>query len=460
MLFSSVEFLFGFLTVVLVAYYLLYRHRKLQNILLCLVSIAFYAWGGPVYALLMLGSILVNWWCGLHVADVTAPHRRRWLVGSVVLNLSVLFVFKYLNFVQDNICGLLGVPKIAPEIALPIGISFFTFQAMSYVIDVYRGQGRAQKSPLNVALYISFFPQLIAGPIVRYETIDQQIDSRIESWGKFQEGVQRFMLGLVRKVLLANHCGILADSIFNAQAEGQAFPVWVFWLGAICYALQIYHDFAGYSDMAIGLGKMFGFDFLENFDKPYFSRSVAEFWRRWHISLGSWFRDYVYIPLGGNRVTYRRHIFNLFVVWLCTGIWHGANWTFICWGLYYFLLLTFEKETGFPRGCWWGRLYTMLSVLIGWVLFRAASLPQAVAYLGGMLGIGTSPMWSETALLQSNWPYLILAIVWTVGEGIPWTQKMQGKVKLVENIALSVGFLLSVAELFASQYNPFIYFNF
>ena len=349
MLFSSSTFLFAFLPIVIFIYYVFLRnHRNLQNIFLLIASLIFYAWGEVAFVFVMMLSIIANYFFGLFVSRAKNTNKKKLpLVLSIVFNLSILFVFKYLVFTLTNINALFGANLAIPNIALPIGISFFTFQAMSYVIDVYRGE-EAQKSILNVGLYISFFPQLIAGPIVRYKTVAYQILHRKESFDDFSSGVCRFIIGMGKKVLLANSLAVVADAAFDGDIANTSASF--AWLGAIAYTMQIFFDFSGYSDMAIGLGKMFGFKFLENFDYPYISGSITEFWRRWHISLGSWFRDYVYFPLGGSRVKSKgRLIFNLFVVWLLTGIWHGANWTFIIWGLMYFVLLVIEKLTGMHK---------------------------------------------------------------------------------------------------------------
>ncbi|MEG2421432.1 MAG: MBOAT family O-acyltransferase, partial [Oscillospiraceae bacterium] len=335
MLFSSSVFLFAFLPIVLLCYFGPLRgKRRGQNLFLLVSSLFFYAWGEPWFVLVMMGSIAANYGFGLWVArqKERGESYRVPMVLAVVSNLTLLFLFKYLTFVLTNLRGL-GLPMMVPVIALPIGISFFTFQAMSYVIDVARGHGEAQRSILNVGLYVSFFPQLIAGPIVKYETVADQIMNREETWEDFSAGISRFLVGLGKKVLLSNQLAVVADAAFNFGGD---LSVSFAWLGALAYSLQIFLDFSGYSDMAIGLGRLFGFHFLENFNYPYLSTSITDFWRRWHISLGTWFRDYVYIPLGGNRTSKRVHIRNLFVVWLLTGIWHGANWTFVAWGLFYF----------------------------------------------------------------------------------------------------------------------------
>ena len=330
MVFSNSFFIFSFLPITLAGYYILLPWRKLQNVWLVLVSLFFYAWGEPRLVLLMLLSIMMNYLFGLWIdrSRGNTGKARTVIILMLIYNLSVLFIFKYLNFV----CGIFGLDISDWNITLPIGISFYTFQAISYVIDVYRRQGQVQKNPLNVALYIAFFPQLIAGPIVRYQTIAEQIENRKESWDDFSKGTECFIIGLSKKLILANSFAPIADYAFGHIPELSGGAAWI---GAVCYTFQIYFDFAGYSDMAIGLGKMFGFQFLGNFRYPYLSASVSEFWRRWHISLGSWFRDYVYIPLGGSRVrTKTRLIWNLFLVWALTGIWHGANSTFLLWGLW------------------------------------------------------------------------------------------------------------------------------
>ena len=342
MLFSSTIFIYLFLPLVLFFNFIVFKwSRLLQNINLLFASLFFYAWGEPKYVFLMMGSIVVNWFMGLMISKKRDKQKQSKLIVAldVTFNLGVLFVFKYLTFTGNIIDSLFGVSLPIPNIALPIGISFFTFQAMSYVIDVYRQKGEVQTNILYVGLYISFFPQLIAGPIVRYETIADQIKNRKETLDDFFDGFARFVIGLSKKVLLANTFAILADNAFDGAKNGDSISVMFGWLGAIAYSLQIFFDFSGYSDMAIGLGRIFGFQFLENFDYPYVSKSITEFWRRWHMSLGTWFRDYLYFPLGGSRCSRGRNIFNLFVVWLLTGLWHGANFTFIVWGLMYFLLL-------------------------------------------------------------------------------------------------------------------------
>ncbi len=464
MVFSSSIFIFLFFSCVIFIYYLpLRKSRRLQNLFLTLASLCFYAWGEPVFVLVMVASILANWGFALAVHSQKGREGSCTpiLVAMLTVNLGILFVFKYLMFTLNNLNFWLGLEIAVPTILLPIGLSFFTFQAISYVVDVYRGRGEVQKNPFNVALYIAFFPQLIAGPIVRYETIAHQIHHRQETVDDFAEGCRRFIIGLGKKMILANHMAVIADAAFQADSLSLAMA----WLGAIAYSLQIYYDFSGYSDMAIGLGRIFGFHFLENFNYPYVSKSISEFWRRWHISLGSWFRDYVYFPLGGSRVSSnRRMVANLFVVWLLTGIWHGANWTFIVWGLMYFALIALEKMTGFEgRLGWAGHLYTMVFVVIGWVIFRADSLTQAMAYLGAMAGQGTSGILCDTAaqLVRSNRLYLALALLFSLPVGRWVEEKRDNPLGLVVYpIAILLTFLVSVALIAKGGYNPFIYFNF
>lgn len=465
MVFSSTTFLFLFLPIVLIAYYnQIIKSLPFKNAVLIVSSIFFYAWGEPVYVLLMLGSILVNWALGL-IVDKNRENKKSKvaLTVSVIVNIGMLFVFKYLTFTLENVNAILHTDINTLNITLPIGISFFTFQAMSYVIDVYRGNGEVQKNPCNVALYISFFPQLIAGPIVRYQTIADQIKSRHENFDDFTNGTYRFMIGFVKKVLIANNVAIVADGIFDSKVGSVSSA----WLGALAYTLQILFDFSGYSEMAIGLGKMFGFNFLENFDYPYISKSVSEFWRRWHISLGTWFRDYVYFPLGGSRVQKKsRLVFNLFVVWTLTGIWHGANWTFLVWGLFYFVILTLEKLTGFPEKLgFFSHIYTMLLVIIGWVIFRAKDITSAWSYLKDMFGFGSLPFYDDTTLFYlSNYKFFFIfgAICC-----FPIIRALKKKINtdkpvytVVWGILLIALFLISVTYTIKGTYNPFIYFNF
>ena len=471
MLFSSTTFLYFFLPAVLLVYYgLLRRSRPLQNLFLTLASLFFYAWGEPRFVLVMLLSICMNWLFGLGVDRARQKGRqgRSWVTAAVVFNLSVLFLFKYLTFTLKNLSFLLPEGFSIPEIALPIGISFFTFQALSYVLDVHRGAGEVQKNIVHVGLYISLFPQLIAGPIVRYQTVAHEIVHRTENDEDFFDGFARFTVGLCKKVLLSNSLSAFADYAFGHTGE---LTVGYAWLGAVCYTLQIYFDFSGYSDMAIGLGRMLGFHFLENFNYPYISSSVTEFWRRWHISLGTWFRDYVYIPLGGNRVSRRRHFGNLFAVWLLTGIWHGANWTFVAWGLMYFILLAIEKYTGLDKaktGLWGTaarRGYTLLFVMLGWVIFKSDSLGHTWQYFGAMVGGNGTGLWDglflrdfRTALIP-----LAAALLFSMPVGSFVKKRLNTDspaLQILYYAVLFVLFVLSVASIESSAHNPFIYFNF
>lgn len=474
MIFSSTVFIAIFLPVVLLFYYVIFaplkkRRRIVQNYFLFLVSLLFYAYGEIKFVFIMLLSIAANWLFGLLVEKFKASRKRAYAVLSVMLlfNLAIIFVFKYLMFTLETSNRFLKTSFAIPKITLPIGISFFTFQAISYVVDVYRGHGAAQKNPVNVGLYISFFPQLIAGPIVRYETVAEQILHRRESFDKFSEGICRFITGMAKKMILANNMGRLADIAFGL--ENESLSVAMAWAGAIAYTFQILFDFSGYSDMAIGLGKMFGFEFLENFNYPYISKSITEFWRRWHISLGTWFRDYLYIPLGGSKVKNKaRLIFNLFVVWACTGLWHGASWTFIAWGLLYFVLLTFEKLTGIAkkdRLRVLRHLYTMFFVVMGWVLFRSDTIGGALSYMKTMFFGGTAGVMDGDAYyyICEYAVTFVLCIIASLpvktlvdrlaGKTAVWVERLSA----VWYVAL---FVVSLSYIAKSSYNPFIYFNF
>ena len=475
MLFSSTVFLFAYLPFVIFCYYALFRkNRLLQNIFLLIMSLIFYAWGEPKFVLVMMLSIIVNWALGIPAAkyrDDKVKGRAVIAVGAV-FNIGLMFIFKYLMFTLENVNAVFGLSIPVPQITLPIGISFFTFQAFSYVIDVYRNDGEMQKNPLNVGLYVSFFPQLIAGPIVRYQTVANEIKHRRETRADFTSGVERFIVGFLKKVMLANTMAVIADAAFDAKTTiSPSFA----WLGAIAYTFQIYFDFAGYSDMGIGMGRMFGFHFLENFNYPYVSKSVTEFWRRWHISLGTWFRDYVYFPMGGSRVDSKaRLVFNLFVVWFLTGVWHGANWTFLVWGLMYFAILTVEKLTDVPKKE--GRFlnipkyaYTMLLVIFGWVIFRADSIGAAGDYFKAMFGASGGPLISEDTIfyLKNNLALLIASAVFSLPVA-PFVRKkieaLNEKTRRTANavytVALLLLFIVAISYMIKGTYNPFIYFNF
>ena len=465
---SSSFFVFAFLPAVILGNLILKPWRGAQNVWLVIASLFFYAWGEPRVVFVMTASILVNYIFGLLVGRYRENRRISYILITLMLicNLSALFVFKYMNFVF----GIAGIDTDNWGISLPIGISFYTFQAISYVIDVYRGDGEAQKNPLNVALYISFFPQLVAGPIVRYRTIEEQIRTRKETAADFAAGVQRFITGLAKKLILANSFAPVADYMFG---HIDSLSVISAWLGAICYTLQIYFDFSGYSDMAIGMGRMFGFHFQENFNYPYISGTITEFWRRWHISLGTWFRDYIYFPMGGSRVDKKgRLVFNLFVVWTLTGIWHGANWTFLFWGWWYFVILTVEKLTKLPK--WidhtvWRipyQIFTMFCVIAGWVFFRADSLAQAVHYIGKMwnpAGIGLDKL--SIFWVKDLWLLLLVGIVCSTPvakklEEICAGSRLAAPAEFVKAVWLLVLFVLCIGFMVNSSYNPFIYFNF
>jgi D-alanyl-lipoteichoic acid acyltransferase DltB (MBOAT superfamily) len=436
--------------------------RTFRNTILLLASICFYAWGEPVFVFVMMTSILVNWWFGLLRAR--GKPKKSVLTAAVVYNVALLFVFKYLSFTLRNVNYVFHT-DVTADIALPIGISFFTFQLMSYVFDVCQRPELARRNPLDVALYVSLFPQLIAGPIVRFETIADEIRGRVETNSDFTDGVTRFVFGLGKKLLIANYVGFLADEIFTSSFPLSSATAWI---GAIAYTLQIYFDFSGYSDMAIGLGRMFGFHFEENFDYPYVSKSVTEFWRRWHISLSTWFRDYLYIPLGGNRGTKSRTIFNLFVVWLLTGVWHGANWTFVAWGLYYFVLLLTERasrERGlsnfFPSRM--GHLYALFFVVIGWVLFRSESIAAAGKYLTFMFGANGWIDESAKLYFRDGKVVLLAGMLFSMPVAA-WCEKRLVVGARLKDAAISLSillvFVLSILACIKNSYNPFIYFNF
>ncbi len=465
MIFSSNIFLFVFLPVTVLIYYSLKKLPIIcRNVWLLIASLFFYAWGEPEFVLVMFLSIVVNYGFGLWV-----DKARNAVYGKVVValmlffNLGILFYHKYMNFVTRNLNELTGGKVAITNILLPIGISFFTFQAISYVIDVYRGDTKVQKNPLYVGLYIALFPQLVAGPIVRYETIAEQIIGRKENWSDFCSGVERFVRGFLKKVLISNVVALAADDIFGMVLNKEPVGMALAWVGAIAYTLQIYYDFSGYSDMAIGLGRMFGFKFKENFNAPYFAESITDFWRRWHISLSTWFRDYVYIPLGGSRVNGKiRLLFNLFVVWTLTGIWHGAEWTFLFWGLFYFVLLAFEKLTGLPKrlnnkvakGGY--RVFTIAAVIAAWVIFRAESIRVALRYLLSMAGSNGIMNGLDLAIfyLREYWYIWIIAILYLKWETISDRAKYQ-----LVWLELPL-FLYAVSNLVIDSYNPFIYFNF
>ena len=468
MLFSSIVFLFTFLPAVMILYYLL--PVRFRNVILLLASLVFYAWGEPVYLFLMLLSILFNYFSGLDIARNLQDKRaaKRSLVFNLIINLAVLGFFKYEGFVLDTLNGILPVHISYHALPLPIGISFYTFQILSYIIDVYRGNVKVQTNLPNFALYVTMFPQLIAGPIVQYADVDEQLASREVSWTKFGEGSMYFIRGLAKKVLLANTSGMIFTEV-SGLAKGNI-AVMTAWLGAFAYMFQIYFDFSGYSDMAIGLGKMFGFEFNMNFNYPYVSKSITEFWRRWHISLSSWFRDYVYIPLGGNRVSKIKHIRNLLIVWFLTGLWHGAAWNFVAWGLYYGVILIIEKYLLSPvldrlpdivR-----HIYSIVLVVIGWVLFFSSSFGQAADYIRVMFGAGAHGFADRESmyLLTSN---LILWLILIFGSTplvhFRYEHMLRSKkwnTTIINSVVYAALFIVCIAYLVTETYNPFLYFRF
>ena len=468
MLFSSIVFLFTFLPAVMILYYLL--PVRFRNVILLLASLVFYAWGEPVYLFLMLLSILFNYFSGLDIARNLQDKRaaKRSLVFNLIINLAVLGFFKYEGFVLDTLNGILPVHISYHALPLPIGISFYTFQILSYIIDVYRGNVKVQTNLPNFALYVTMFPQLIAGPIVQYADVDEQLASREISRTKFGEGSMYFIRGLAKKVLLANTSGMIFTEVSGLAKDNIA--VMTAWLGAFAYMFQIYFDFSGYSDMAIGLGKMFGFEFNMNFNYPYVSKSITEFWRRWHISLSSWFMDYVYIPLGGNRVSKIKHIRNLLIVWFLTGLWHGAAWNFVAWGLYYGVILIIEKYLLSPvldrlpdvvR-----HIYSIVLVVIGWVLFFSSSFGQAADYIRVMFGAGAHGFADRESmyLLTSN---LILWLILIFGSTplvhFRYEHMLRSKkwnTTIINSVVYAALFIVCIAYLVTETYNPFLYFRF
>lgn len=467
MVFSSLLFLFLFLPAVLLVYYV--SPKRLKNLVLLLASLVFYAWGEPVYIVLMLFATIGDYVFGLLLSSPKhSPLRRKLIVAaSIAINLGVLGFFKYADFLISNLNSLLGTSMPLLDLPLPIGISFYTFQSISYIIDVYRRDAEAQRNWLDFAAYISLFPQLVAGPIVQYTTIAKQLRDRTIGHSMFAEGVRRFIIGLAKKVLLANNIGLLWDQI-SSQPTG-SLTVLMAWLGIIAFAFQIYFDFSGYSDMAIGLGLMLGFRFNENFNYPYISQSITEFWRRWHISLGTWFRDYVYIPLGGNRHGLLKQLRNIAIVWMLTGIWHGASWNFLLWGVYFGIILIFEKWfiLRFLQAspAWIRHSYALLLILFGWVLFALESLPDIAAYFTAMFGGNSMPLWNDAALYE--WYTNAILLLLLIAASIPIS-----KAKLLVNRASSASvqaagliwhlllLLASIAYLVDASFNPFLYFRF
>ena len=485
MVFSSIPFLYYFLPAVVLSYFLLSwlvegvvrlitKNQTLghkasiftKNVVLLLFSLLFYGWGEPIYLFLMIGTILLFWVCGLAIGKCQrVGWKRFWLVLSIVVSLGLLGVFKYADFFVDNFNALTGLSVPLLKLALPIGISFYTFQSLSYTIDVYRGDVAVQKNPLYFGAYVALFPQLIAGPIVRYVDVARELDDRTHDWEQMKLGIRRFIIGLAKKIVIADGFALLI-SIFRDSGEQS---VLFYWMYAIAFTLNIYFDFSAYSDMAIGLGKVFGFNFIENFNYPYLSKSVSEFWRRWHMSLGSWFRDYVYIPLGGNRVGKWRWLFNTFVVWMLTGMWHGASWNFILWGLLYAVCLVIEKWVPAIKKmpAFFRHFYTMAVVVLGFVLFNETDIAKLGKDFACLFGFGNLPLISaETVYYLKS--FAILFVLGVVG-CTPLVKNCANRlseskagsiVVVLECVVLAVLLLLCTGYLIDGSFSPFLYFRF
>ena len=461
MLFSSIPFLYCFLPAVVLVYFLV--PRSLKNAVLLLFSLAFYAWGEPKYVFLMLATIAAFYGCGLAIGKARAQKWKKfWLTVSVVVGIGLLAIFKYAVFFVENFNAATGLSMSLLRLALPVGISFYTFQSLSYTIDVYRGNVPVQKNPISFGAYVTLFPQLIAGPIVRYADVARELDSRVHTWEDTMLGIRRFLIGLGKKIILADNFALLI-SIFRDSNEKS---VLFYWMYAIAFTLNIYFDFSGYSDMAIGLGRIFGFHFIENFNYPYLSKSVTEFWRRWHMSLGSWFRDYVYIPMGGNRVPKLRWVFNILTVWMLTGLWHGASWNFVLWGLMFAVLLLIEKWVPalqkLPDILRHG--YVLFLVMISFVLFNADTLSQAAGDIAGLFGFGGVPALTEQTLYYLR-SYGLLFLLGFIGSTpvIRDTARRVGESRIgavLEPLVLILLLLVCTGYLVDGSFSPFLYFRF
>ncbi len=465
MLFSSIPFLYYFLPAVIILYFLV--PRVLKNAVLLLSSLVFYAWGEPKYVVLMVSSILLFFLCGLAIGKAQSKKwKKAWLTISVVGSILLLGIFKYADFFVASFNSVTGLSIPLLKLALPIGISFYTFQCLSYTIDVYRGNVQVQKNIVSFGAYVALFPQLIAGPIVRYVDVARELNERTHSWEDICLGARRFLIGMGKKIILADNFALLMK-LFRESGEQS---VLFYWMYAIAFGLNIYFDFSGYSDMAIGLGRVFGFHFIENFNYPYMSKSISEFWRRWHMSLGSWFRDYVYIPLGGNRVKLGRWVFNTLVVWMLTGLWHGASWNFVLWGLLYAALLMFEKFVPaikkLPTVL--RHVYTLFAVLLGWVLFNAEEMSMLGTDLAGMFGFGGLPVISAETVYYLR-SYAVLFIVGIIGS-TPLVKnliiKLQSNtvcskaIAVLEPAVLVLLLLVCTGYLVDGSFSPFLYFRF
>lgn len=473
MLFSSVVFLLYFLPLTLILYFSALPFKKLQNLILLLLSLIFYAWGEAGYLLIMIISIFFNYILGLLIYKYRLKNKigKFFLILGCTCNLGILFVFKYLSFFIKNIDTLQGMKFPVPKLVLPIGISFFTFKAVSYLIDTYRGYTKVEKNPIYVGLYISFFPQLLAGPLSRYNDIVDQIKDRKITWQKFSVGTCRFITGLGKKVLISNSMAVIVDRIFQMNVYSNV-PITLAWLGSIAYTLQIYFDFSGYSDMAIGIGLMFGFKFEENFNFPYISKSITEFWRRWHITLSLWFKDYVYFPLGGSRVSNKdKLIRNLLVVWVLTGVWHGAEWTFVMWGFLNFVFIAFEKIISFEKINIKGvykHIYALFIINLGWVIFRSDTLMVAGKYISCMFGLANNDFWSPYTFMfiKENIVYFTAAFILStpiskrINKFIVDNGKGYAFLEILYPFTIIGLFFVSISYIVKGTYNPFIYFKF
>ena len=484
MVFSTIEFLNYFLPIVYILYFLV--PFRFKNLVLLITSLVFYAWGEPLYVFLMLATCLSSYVHGILIGKFRGTKWSKFfLVTSVVTSVAILGFFKYANFFIMNINDLFGTGLAFLKLALPVGISFYTFQTLSYTIDVYRGEAQVQKSFIRLSTYVALFPQLVAGPIVRYTTVEEELSNRTHSFEMFAYGARRFVLGLGKKLLIADQFYKLAETFFRDSPDKS---VGFFWLYAIANALYIYFDFSAYSDMAIGLGKTFGFNFLENFNHPYISKSVAEFWRRWHMSLGTWFRDYVYIPLGGNRVSIIKFIRNTLVVWFLTGFWHGAAWNFIVWGLYFFVFLIaekffinkmFKKLTEFfdthvkvpvlrRFPAFLSHVYVLVTIIISFVIFNTRSLSEGMEFIGAMFGAGDLPFWSaQTTYYLINYALLLVIafvgstpVVKNVALKLQNGEKTGKIVNILEPIVVAAVLVLCIATLVNDSFTPFLYFQF
>lgn len=465
MVFSSLSFIFLFMPLFFIIY-LLFKDIKIKNIILLIFSLFFYAWGESIYVFLMLGCIIINYLMAIIIEK--QKNSKTYLILTIIIDISILCVFKYTDFLIDTLNFIFSVNIRNLNIPLPIGISFFMFQIISYIVDVYRKEVKAQKNLLFLGAYVSAFPQLIAGPIVRYQTIAKELTDRSVSINDFAIGIRRFIIGLFKKIVLSNNVGYICNSILRTNASNFGFTG--AWLGVICYTLQIYFDFSGYSDMAIGLGRMMGFHFLENFNYPYIASSITDFWRRWHISLSTFFRDYVYISLGGNRVNFKRWVFNISVVWLLTGLWHGASWNFVLWGVYYGLLLVIEKLylikyiKGLNR--LWQSAYTMFFVIIGWAIFRIEDIAKLIDCIKAMFfyySMGSIDYFAYIQVFQIK--YIVIFVI-SILAATPVFKYITAKIEklkcgqALKDIILIIMFIISILFLIVSDYNPFIYFRF